>query len=133
MRADGNIRLQRTQGFTSGQKPALKSQGEQHEKFSETASGARGNSDGGRRIERAFVRARRRRGGKYPKLAGLSAASSGIAAAIVTTRRATVLRLPAQGATSASLSCAVRIASPASTPVFQRRLKFPVGAIAHFP
>src|SRR2546430_16415087 len=71
------------------------------EKFSEVASNARSDSGGRRRIKRARARARRCRG-KYHELAGLSAAPSGIAAAIVTTRRATVVHLSAQVATSAS-------------------------------
>jgi hypothetical protein len=76
-------------------------QGGQHEKFSEVAAGARGDSDGRRWFKRTRVRARQRRS-KYSGLAGLSAASPGIEAAIVTTRRATVLHPSTQGATSGS-------------------------------
>src|SRR5204863_10116192 len=46
---------------------------------------------------------------EYSELAGLSAASSGIEAAIVTTRRATVLRVSTQVATSASLTCSAHV------------------------
>jgi hypothetical protein len=93
-----------------GEKPAFKYRGGQHEKFSEVAAGARGDSDGRRWFKRTRVRARQRRS-KYSGLAGLSAASPGIEAAIVTTRRATVLHSSTQVATSAStLTWPVRIA-----------------------
>src|SRR5437762_8800573 len=74
-----------------------------HEKFSALTFGARSDSDG----SRCFMRTRVRtwRGIKYSELAGPSAASSGIEAAIVTTRRATVFRVSTQVATSASLTC----------------------------
>ena len=78
----------------------FQSWGGQHEKFSEVVFNSRSNSDGGRRFKRTRVRARRWRG-KYSELAGLSAASSGIQAAIVS-GRPTVLHPPAQVATSAS-------------------------------
>ena len=103
------MRLQGTEGSLQGNSPlSILGKDMRDEKFSEVASNARSDSGGRRRIKRARARARRCRG-KYHELAGLSAAPSGIAAAIVTTRRATVVHLSAQVATSASLTCSVRI------------------------
>src|SRR6266446_3471643 len=103
------MRLLENRGFTSGEQPVFNpSKDTRHEKFSEVVFDSRSNSDGGRRIDRTCVRARRWRS-KYYELAGLSAASSGIEAAIVP-KRATVFHLSAQGATSALLTCPVRIA-----------------------
>src|SRR6476660_7217118 len=73
-----------------------------HEKFSEVVSHGRSHGDGSRCFERAAVRARRRRS-KHSELAGLSAAPSGIEAAIVSTPGATVPST--QGTLAPALSC----------------------------
>ena len=60
-------------------------EGIRHERISEMASNACGDNDRNRGFRRTRPRPRRR--SKYHELAGLSAAASGIEAAIVTTRR----------------------------------------------
>jgi hypothetical protein len=71
-----------------------------HEKISDVISNARSDDDRHRGFQQTQLCPRWRR--QHHELAGLSAAASGIQAAIVTARSATVLRPSAQGATSAS-------------------------------